>query len=114
VPTPVKPAATRTRASAPTHLVSGSSALRLDSGTLYLLGNDEEGWALSRSTSAASRCRLEQDGTDWYACAAPGVLLRIDGLPAPGRVRVGAGTHLGIESEALVFVTEVAAGGNGA
>jgi hypothetical protein len=104
----------RALASAPTHLVSGGRALRLDTGTLYLLGNDEEGWALSRNATAASRCRLELDGTDWYACAAPGVLLRIDGLPAPGRVRVGAGTHLGIESEALVFVTEVAADGDGA
>lgn len=114
VPTPANPPATRAVAPAPTHLVSGGRALRLDTGTLYLLGNGEEGWELSRIASSVSRCRLEQDGTDWYACAVPGVLLRIDGLPAPGRVRVAAGTRLGIESDALVFVTEVAADVDGA
>jgi hypothetical protein len=93
-------------AAVPTHLVAGTRALRLSPGTLYLQGDDETGWRLSRSASATSRCILDWDGLGWRAAAPPGVLLRIDGLPAPTRTPVRNGTRLGIQDATLLFVTE--------
>jgi len=96
-------------APAPTHLVAGTRALRLAPGTLYLHGDDAAGWHLARSASPASRCILEWDGHCWHASAPPGVLLRIDGLPAPTSTPVRSGTRLGIQDATLLFVTESAA-----
>jgi hypothetical protein len=97
------------RALPATHLVAGSQALRLQGERLHLLGNTAEGWRLSRTVSAGSRCGLEQLNGDWHVSPASGVLLRIDGLPVPARVQVRAGSRLGIEDETLVFVAEVSA-----
>ena len=96
-------------AAAPTHLVAGARALRLEPGTLYLQGDDETGWSLARTASATSRCILEWNGRGWRAAAPPGVLLRIDGLPAPTSTPVHGGTRLGIQDATLFFVTETVA-----
>lgn len=102
------------RVRAATHLVAGNSALRLLGERLYLAGSAADGWRLSRSDPGDTRCQLDQADGDWHASPAPGVLLRIDGLPAPGRMKVAAGTRLGIEDETLVFVAEVTAYGDAA
>ena len=99
---------------AATHLVAGARALRLNGTRLYLVGNSSEGWQLSRSAPPGTCCTLEHEGGAWYAAPAPGVLLRVDGLPAPARVRVRAGTRLGIEDDTLLFVAEVVADGDAA
>lgn len=97
-----------------THLVAGSQALRLQGARLRLAGNAAEGWRLSRDQPREWLCELEYMDGSWHASPAAGVLLRIDGLPVPGRVKVMAGTRLGVEDDTLVFVAEVAADGDAA
>lgn len=97
-----------------THLVAGGSALRLFGERLYLAGSAADGWRLSRTDPGDARCQLDQADGDWYAAPTPGVLLRMDGLPAPGRMKVRAGTRLGVEDETLMFVAEVTADGDAA
>ena len=97
-----------------THLISGLQALRLTGERLWLAGNAEDGWTLSRAASATARCVLDRADGQWHVSPSPGVLLRIDGLPAPSRVRVQAGTRLGVEDDALLFVAEVTADGDAA
>lgn len=114
------PGKTATPASAPvsppaaTHLVCGVQALRLAGNRLWLGGNDGDGWTLSREAAAAACCMLDREGAHWYVTPSAGVLLRVDGLPAPSRVRVQAGTRLGVEDDALLFVAEVTADGDAA
>jgi len=116
-PVPAAPAPAAARAPAelpPTHLVAGTRALRLAPGTLYLFGDEESGWRLARSASAASRCVLEWSDEGWAASAPRGVLLRVDGLPAPAPTRVRSGTRLGIDDATLLFVSEIPADGDAA
>lgn len=94
------------------HLVAGAQALRLDHERMYLSGDATGGWRLSRLAPDDVRCTLDRDADEWHVSPAAGVLLRIDGLPSPGRAGVRAGTRLGIENDTLLFVAEVAADGD--
>lgn len=106
------PAPEPTASRAPTHLVALDQALRLAPGELSVLGNAREGWRLVRGIAADARCRLVHDGAGWLALPAPGVLLRVDGLPAPRGARITAGTQLGIEEATLLLVAEATVDGD--
>ncbi|MFM7275923.1 MAG: hypothetical protein ACKO4A_19110, partial [Gammaproteobacteria bacterium] len=98
---------------APSHLVADSVALRLVRGELSLLGSTAEGWRFVRGLSPDARCRLLHDAEGWQVLPAAGVLLRVDGLPAPRGARVHAGTRLGIEEANFLLVSEATVDGDG-
>lgn len=106
--------ARRAAVPAATHLVSGLKALRLAGERLYLAGNTEEGWTLSRTAPESARCTLDREGGHWHVTPSAGVLLRVDGLPVPSRVRAHAGIRLDVEGDTLLFVAEVTADGDAA
>jgi hypothetical protein len=100
----------------PTHLLLGDRALRLPRGESYLQRVDGSGWRIAtRAAAAPACCTFDHDGEACWLQPGAGERLRLDEVPVSGRVRIGSGARLCLaDGRELLFVTEVAADGNGA
>jgi hypothetical protein len=102
---------------APTHLLLGDRALRLPPGESYLHRMDGSNWRIATCPPAGDPacCTFAHDGETCWLLARTGDRLRLDEVPVHGRVRIDSGARLRLaDGRELLFVTEVAADGNGA
>ena len=102
---------------APSHLVLGARAWRLDPGSLYLHRDERANWQLSRRGPDHATLVLSWEANAWWLSSANGTTVQVDGVTLQRPQRVGAGTRINLPDHGdtgLRLIVEESVTGDGA